>query len=38
MGLDLSDEEIERMKNMMNPDTLKMMKNIDTSQFNLPNT
>ena len=35
MGMDLTDEQIERMQNMMNPETLKMMKNIDPSALNM---
>ena len=33
MGMDLTDEQIERMQNMMTPETLKMKKNIDRSHF-----
>ena len=35
MGMDLTDEQIERMQNIMNPETLKMMKNIDPSALNM---
>ena len=35
MGMDLTDEKIERMQNMMNPVILKMMKNIDPSALNM---
>ena len=29
MGMDLTDEQIKRIQNMMNPETLKMKKNVD---------
>ena len=35
MGMDLTEEQIERMQNMMNPETLKMMKNIDPSALKM---
>ena len=35
MGIDLTDEQIKRMQNMMDPETLKMMKNIDPSALNM---
>ena len=35
MGMDLTDEQIERMQNLINTETLKMMKNIDPSALNM---